>query len=949
MQKLRNFAFLSLTLLFGLRSYAQTILFQDNFGTGCNSVQQANNVATPSGTWTTTDLIPPTPSSNAWFISATEVGPLAVAPSTCGTDGCNNGANNQTLHLGSVPDFSGLTPCPSGDCGASYNAGLSFLGVDATTAQRAQSPTFSCAATAGTVYIKFKYLKGGDAPVDNCVLEVSTDGGGSWTQFDDPPTTGVCGAFDYGSGIPLDKGTWAFRNIAVPGAAGAASVKIGLLWKNDADDFGVDPSFAIDDIVVIDSVLTVVNPVINITGPTTLCIGQAGTYTATATAGAPINTWTWSALPAGGSATGQANGTTTCTINYSFPTAGTYTIGCLADNGSGAAPPIGSNTIVVTVSANQVPAVSIGPAGPCAAQSVTITPVPTNGGAAPTYQWFVNGTPNSTGATFTTSTLAVGDLVTCTMTSNSACASPTTANSNTLTAVNCSVNPTPSITSATLNGCVNQPISLSGSASPSSGAVSTWAWTSSPATATFSAPAGQNTTFTAATPGSYTVTLTVTPGNAQTTTTLTISATPTVGVTPSADTVCLGGTGTTLIASGASTYSWTPATGLSATTGTVVNANPTSNTTYIVTGTTNGCSSTASSQITALVVSPVVATALSNYVCLGSTTSITTSAPAALSYSWTPSTGLSCTNCGNPIVTASDTTIYTVTVTGQCFSNTSDTVIIYGVVCGPPVAGFVPSDTVICRYSCITYTDTSKFAPLQYQWYFQGGVPDSSHEQNPTVCYPVESANSPAGNGMYYVTLIVTNLQGDKDTMIDSIKVDISPIANINNNQTYTTIELGTSTTLNATYSSGALYYSWIPSVGMECPSCSVIEVSPQQNTVYVVKATNGFGCYDYDTILVRVEKICGDVFVPTAFSPNGDNINDHALVKNNNCIRSLVFSIFDRWGEKVFYTEDPKSIGWDGTYKGKAMDAGVFVFYVDAVLSDNTTVSQKGNITLVR
>ncbi|MCD6068684.1 MAG: hypothetical protein K0S33_3510 [Bacteroidetes bacterium] len=921
MQKLKNYAFLSILLLFGFGLNAQ-VFWTEDFSNACPNNCPALGYAGANGAWTATDGFNDT-DANVWMVSYAENG--------AGVGACSNSpGSNPTLHITADPAGLGGLFCVD-DCGASY---LSFTG--SITDRRMESPVINCTGET-SITLKFTYILGGVPGAD--FLTVWYNDGATWSTLGTPGQTVVCGT---------DNGIYAVYTVTLPASAdNNPNVRIGFQWVNDDSGTGADPSVAIDDITL--SSTAVVNPVINITGPTTLCIGQAGTYTATATAGAPINTWTWSALPAGGSATGQANGTTTCTINYSFPTAGTYTIGCLADNGSGAAPPIGSNTIVVTVSANQVPAVSIGPAGPCAAQSVTITPVPTNGGAAPTYQWFVNGTPNSTGATFTTSTLAVGDLVTCTMTSNSACASPTTANSNTLTAVNCSVNPTPSITSATLNGCVNQPISLSGSASPSSGAVSTWAWTSSPATATFSAPAGQNTTFTAATPGSYTVTLTVTPGNAQTTTTLTISATPTVGVTPSADTVCLGGTGTTLIASGASTYSWTPATGLSATTGTVVNANPTSNTTYIVTGTTNGCSSTASSQITALVVSPVVATALSNYVCLGSTTSITTSAPAALSYSWTPSTGLSCTNCGNPIVTASDTTIYTVTVTGQCFSNTSDTVIIYGVVCGPPVAGFVPSDTVICRYSCITYTDTSKFAPLQYQWYFQGGVPDSSHEQNPTVCYPVESANSPAGNGMYYVTLIVTNLQGDKDTMIDSIKVDISPIANINNNQTYTTIELGTSTTLNATYSSGALYYSWIPSVGMECPSCSVIEVSPQQNTVYVVKATNGFGCYDYDTILVRVEKICGDVFVPTAFSPNGDNINDHALVKNNNCIRSLVFSIFDRWGEKVFYTEDPKSIGWDGTYKGKAMDAGVFVFYVDAVLSDNTTVSQKGNITLVR
>jgi hypothetical protein len=355
-------------------------------------------------------------------------------------------------------------------------------------------------------------------------------------------------------------------------------------------------------------------------------------------------------------------------------------------------------------------------------------------------------------------------------------------------------NPVPSITLATTTGCVNAPISLSGSASPSNASVTAWAWTSNPTTATFSAATSNNTQFTATAAGSYTITLTVTPGGATATTTVTISANPTVNLTPSADTVCIGSTGTLLTASGTATsYSWLPASGLSAVTGATVTATPTSNTTYTVTGTLNGCTSTASSQITSLVVSPVIASALNNYICIGSTTSMLVSAPSALSYSWTPSTGLSCNNCGNPIVTATDTTIYTVTVTGNCFSNTTDTVIVYPVVCGPPIAGFSYNHS-ICRYSCVTFQDTSVIQPLAYKWYFTGGIPDSSTERNPTICYNVESGNTPGGK--YQIMQIVTNILGQKDTVIDSITVKISPVAGINNGHISETIEVGDAVTL---------------------------------------------------------------------------------------------------------------------------------------------------------
>lgn len=512
---------------------------------------------------------------------------------------------------------------------------------------------------------------------------------------------------------------------------------------------------------------------------------------------------------------------------------------------------------------------------------------------------------------------------------------------------------TPSITTGSLSGCVNQPMSLQGG---STGTPTSFAWSSAPSTGvTFSNPTAQFTQFTTTTAGTYTITHTVQPGNATATVTLTINPTPTMIVSPAADTVCIGGAGTVITVSGTATsYSWTPSTGLSATTGTFVTATPTVDVTYTVTGVANNCQNTATSQIRALPMSPVIATAMSNYICFGSsnnTTIINTSAPNALSYSWSPSLGLSSTTAPTTTVTATDTVVYTLTVTGQCFTNYTDTVQIFPVICGPPVAGFSMPTHEICRYGCITMTDTSIYEPLAYKWYFEGGngkLLDSSTVKNPTVCYPVESANSPSGNGMYYITQIVTNILGEKDTVIDSIKVNISPIANINNNLSITTVELGTSTSLNATSSSGATSYSWTPSAGITCPTCATIEVAPQTNTYYVLTAKNGLGCVDYDTIYVQVKKICGDVFIPTAFSPNGDGVNEEACVKNNNCIRSMVFSIYNRWGEKVFGSEDPK-LGWNGVFKGQDQDAGVFVYYFDAVLTDNTTVSQKGTITLVR
>lgn len=88
-------------------------------------------------------------------------------------------------------------------------------------------------------------------------------------------------------------------------------------------------------------------------------------------------------------------------------------------------------------------------------------------------------------------------------------------------------------------------------------------------------------------------------------------------------------------------------------------------------------------------------------------------------------------------------------------------------------------------------------------------------------------------------------------------------------------------------------------------------------------------------------------VYVPTAFSPNGDHHNDIEYVYGN-CISGLDFIIYDRWGNKVFESTTVK-YGWDGTYKGQAMNTGAFAYYLTAVMPDGTVVKKKGSIALVR
>jgi gliding motility-associated-like protein len=145
--------------------------------------------------------------------------------------------------------------------------------------------------------------------------------------------------------------------------------------------------------------------------------------------------------------------------------------------------------------------------------------------------------------------------------------------------------------------------------------------------------------------------------------------------------------------------------------------------------------------------------------------------------------------------------------------------------------------------------------------------------------------------------------------------------------------------------SSGGSTYVWTPAQGLNCSTCSNPVASPATNTTYTLMVTSDSGCSVSQTITIDVS--CGNIFIPDAFSPNNDGQNDYLYVRGD-CIKTMQFEIFDRWGNKVFETTD-KSIPWNGQCRGEAMNTGSYVYYLSATMYDGTTQTKKGNVTLVR
>jgi gliding motility-associated-like protein len=138
-----------------------------------------------------------------------------------------------------------------------------------------------------------------------------------------------------------------------------------------------------------------------------------------------------------------------------------------------------------------------------------------------------------------------------------------------------------------------------------------------------------------------------------------------------------------------------------------------------------------------------------------------------------------------------------------------------------------------------------------------------------------------------------------------------------------------------------------MPSTGLSCINCPNPVASPTITTTYTLVVSSGVpNCFGVDTITVYVTGECPEIFIPTGFSPNGDNNNDVYYIYGE--VKNLHFVVYNRWGQVVFETKDPK-IGWDGTHNGKPVQSGVYAFKFSATNSKGVIIEKSGNITVIR
>lgn len=404
-------------------------------------------------------------------------------------------------------------------------------------------------------------------------------------------------------------------------------------------------------------------------------------------------------------------------------------------------------------------------------------------------------------------------------------------------------------------------------------------------------------------------------------------------------TIC-NGAATTLSASGGTSYTWTPAAGLSDSNSPTPNASPSVSTSYSVTILNTSAGFPCQDILISDVLVNATPTANFSYTmnpCGGGVYFEDLSQADISDWRWTLSPAITSTlqHPYNFYYTGGN---YTISLITTNIYNCKDTIRTPISVPIPPALS-VSAPTAVCIGNSAQLSATGGTA---YSW-----TPPQTLNY-PTIDTPTAT---PMVDTQYSVVITTTaNANGVPCSFLLTTSVGVSVLSSapVSAQANPTFVITGNSTTLIYLGDPGALV-TWLP-IGSTNPTTGyTVSAMPDRPTTYTAVATRGACKGDPDVHVEAYSAGCidKDAYVPNTFTPNNDGQND-IFIPRGLKIEEVYFAVYNRWGEMVFETTD-KTKGWDGTYKGKAMDVGVFGWYLKVKCFNGEETFRKGNVTLIR
>lgn len=386
----------------------------------------------------------------------------------------------------------------------------------------------------------------------------------------------------------------------------------------------------------------------------------------------------------------------------------------------------------------------------------------------------------------------------------------------------------------------------------------------------------------------------------------------------------------TLNANGTGSFSWTPPVNIVNANTSSPTVNPTVDTWYYVKLDDNGCENNDSVHVRVtsgvnLRLRPDTTICLTDAVQLGAVTN-------ALTFQWTPATTLNNPTVLNPMATpTAPSTIYTLLATIGASCAATGSVTINTVPYPKAIAG---PDLVLC-YNTPGQLNGSHDG-ISFSW------SPTTYMSDPTILNPIVT---PPRTTTYVLTSLDNRgcPKPGRDTIVVVVNPKVHAFAGYD-----TIVVVGQPLQLQG---NGGVTYQWSPTTGLSNPNIAN-PIGVYGNNIDSVKyklvVKDGAGCPDSAYVTVRVFKVKPTVFVPTAFTPNADGLNDVVRPIMVGIRKLNYFSIYNRWGEMVFTTTQNKK-GWDGTLSGREQGSAVFVWMVSAEDYTGAPVFLKGTVTLIR
>ncbi|MBA2610415.1 MAG: gliding motility-associated C-terminal domain-containing protein [Bacteroidetes bacterium] len=403
--------------------------------------------------------------------------------------------------------------------------------------------------------------------------------------------------------------------------------------------------------------------------------------------------------------------------------------------------------------------------------------------------------------------------------------------------------------------------------------------------------------------------------------------------------ICSGETAT-ISASGGTSYTWSPSSQVSNTSIANPVVSPTTSTIYTVTIYNNTGGNNCIATLTTNVTVNPKPTANFNFTinpCGGGVFFNDLSSANITAWQWSLSSTATST-IQNPYYFYTNGGTHTISLIATNSDGCKDTLDqVITVPAPPPVAINAPK--IICKgYSA--------------QLSASGGV---SYAWTPTLTLDLPNIANPSAtptiSTQYSVVITSTLLVGGipcQFLLTTSVNVTQLSSIPISANANPIVVTTGSATTLTYIGDPGATVM-WLPPNSTIPAFGYTVTAYPDRPTTYTAVATLG-ACKDQAVVTVEAFSpgcIDNDVFVPNTFTPNGDGKNDILFVRGIK-VDEVYFAVYNRWGEKVFETTD-KTKGWDGIYKSRAADVGVFGWYLKVKCINGEENFKKGNVTLIR